>query len=122
VAHNCLMLAIVGRRGPTFSRVEAANVWRVAHPANLFLSMDLQEGAPLRLLLAGWGFPSSYENPLSTCNARRRWRVAHNCLQLAIVGFPGLDSHCATRTLSRPPFPHRSLYYLQLLPPVRSSR
>lgn len=45
-------------------------------------------------------------------------RVAHNCLLLAIVGLRGLHYLCATRSLSLPPFPHRSFHHIYLLPPI----
>src|SRR5271157_5936566 len=49
--------ALVRRGGPAALALISKSPfgWQVAHPVNLLLRTDLQEGAPSRLLLAGWG-------------------------------------------------------------------
>jgi len=60
----------------------------VAHPANSLLRINLHEGAPSRLLLAGWGF-SSVEPEGFGSQGKGWWPtypVAHICPPLANVG------------------------------------
>jgi len=47
--------ARMAEEGKDVSRFFTNTGRRVAHPVNLLLRIDLQEGAPSRLLLAGWG-------------------------------------------------------------------